>query len=299
METQRNDIAGSAVFWTLGEETDFGQFSDALRRAGFSKFLPERQTDYAALRDALTADQTGCEIFPVKGAATPTFEVVSVRRDHGSSDPRNEYTHRLTAHVTAAGNVATDTYDGATDARLTAAFRRQRERVPYHAVSRSLVAIVYSLQGVTLRPSGGIYWIPNAAFERWEMVAHALELSGPRNRAFALRTMLDEHSAAALREALANEIERESRDIDAVLSDPQNSLKSAKTQRAKAQQLRRKIEAYETSFTMALPDLKRQLDRAVGIEAVATLLDAASSGPVLTNPEPVNSAPVKALHFAW
>jgi hypothetical protein len=301
MDTIRNDIAGSSVFWTISENTDFSQFTNALKSAGFSKHLPERQTEYAALRDALTADQAGAEVFPIKGAATATFEVVSVRRDVDAADTskRNVFEHRLTAWVTAAGNVQTDTYDSATDDRLTAAFRRNREKVPFHNVSRSLVSIVYALNGVTLRPSGGFYWVPNAAFERWEMVARALELSGPRNRAFALRVVLDEHSAAAMREALANEIARECQEIDTVLSDPQHSLKSAKTQKDKAKQLRRKIESYEHQFTLSLADLKTNLDRAVGIEAVATILESASNGPILTTAAPIEDKPAREMSFGW
>ena len=279
MQATQNNIAGSAVFWTLGEETRFADFANALKAAGFGGFTPERQSDYAALRNTLERRFPGCEIFPVKHEAFDTFEVVTVRR--GEATGRNTYDHKLTAWC-RAGNVVTDTHDAATDASLTEEFRRERERIPYHNVSRALVKIVYHLNGTTLRPSGGIYWIPNASWERWEMIANALEHSGPRNQCFGLRTLLDEHSAAALRQALTDEIEREAAEIDERLHDPASSLRTAATQRSKAQALRRKIETYEAAFEMLLPDLKRQIDQATGREAIATLLESASAGPVLT-----------------
>ncbi len=293
METTRFDIAGAAVYWTLGENTDFNRFSSALSAAGFRKHVPERPTDYACLRDTLQDDQSGAVVFPVKGTPTPTFEVVRVRGDGEAK--RNEYRHVMTASVTASGNIETDTGDPATDYRLTAAFRWRREQLPYHLVSRALVEIVFQLQGVTLRPSGGIYWIPSAALERWEMVANAIQAGSQKNKSYALRTMLDEHSATALREALAAEIEREADSINSTLSNPETGLRSATTQRQKAKSLRRKIEAYENSFTMALPELKKQLDRAVGIEAIATVFEAAASGPITTEAAPAT----KPLEFAF
>lgn len=280
MIESQNNLAGSAVFWTLGECTDFNRLSTALAAAGFRKFTPERMTDYAALKLALESEFPGHEVFPVKNAGI-TFEVVKVQRDQ--FDKKNEYRHVLTASANEWKNVVTDTNDSAMDVRLTDHFRRNRDTVPYHNVSRALVEIVYSLQGTTLRPSGGIYWIPNHHWERWEMIAQAIETSGEKNRVFALRTFLDEHSAAVLREALAQEISREARSIDETLHNPETGLKAAGTAKRRANDLRKKIAAYETAFSMALPDLKRALDEATGQEAKATLLDAASAGSLFLN----------------
>lgn len=279
MLTNQNNVAGSAVFWTLGESTDFDKLSNALQSAGFGKFTPERTSDYAALKMTLEKEfPSPHEVFPVKGSGT-TFEVVKVTR--GDGDGRNEYKHVLTATVNGWNNVEVDNGDQATAANLTEAYRANRQTIPYHSVSRALVDIVFSLTGTALRPTGGIYWIPNNNFERWELVAQAIELAGPKNKVFALRTFLDEHSAAVLREALAAEISREARSIDDTLHDPVTGLRAAATAKRRANDLRRKIAAYEESFQMALPDLKRALDEATGQEARAALMDAASAGPLL------------------
>ena len=278
MQLNQNDVAGSAVFWTLGENTDYSKVSAALSLAGFAKFTPEKMTEYAALKLTLETDFQGCEVFPVKGSPN-TFEVVKVVRD--STDNKNEYRHILTARATGWQNVECDTHDGATEYRLTESYRRNLATVPYHSMSRALVDIVYSLQGTTLRPSGGIYWIPNAQFEVWQTIAQAIETAGDRNKVFALRTFLDENSAAVLREALSAEIAREASTIDATLHDPVTGLKAAATARKRARDLRAKIAAYEQAFEMALPDLKRALDQATGQEATAALMDAASAGPLL------------------
>lgn len=278
MTALQNDIAGSAVFWTLGESTDYKQLSNALSACGFNKFIPERMTDYAALKAALEHCFPDHEVFPVKGAGT-TFELVSVRRDQ--FDKRNNFQHVLTASVTASLTIETDSSDDAVTARITEQFQLNRNTVPYHNVSRCLVDIVFDLQGTTLRPSGGIYWIPNNNFDRWERVAAAVESAGAKNQAFALRTFLDEHSAAVLRAALSAEIAREARSIDETMHDPDTGLKAAATAKKKARNLRSKIEAYESAFSMALPELKQALDRATCQEATANLLDAASAGPLL------------------
>ena len=278
MITTQNDIAGSAVFWTLGEQTDHAKLAQAFRQAGLSKFVPEQLTNYAALRDTLTAEYPGCEVFPVKGV-TDTFEVVRIVRDKDAPTAKNKYEPVLTARAMRFNTVEVN---DATAPGLTDKFQTRKKTVAYHALSRALVEIVYSLGGTTLRPSGGIYWIPNAHFERWEMIAQAIEAAGPKNRCFALRTILDENSAAVLREALAQEIAREAKEIDDTLTDPKTGLKAARTAKDRAKALQRKLTAYEASFQMSLQGLRKTLDEAVGIEAKATLLDIANQGPLLT-----------------
>jgi hypothetical protein len=287
MQTTANDIAGSAVFWTLGDLTDHQRLANAFQSAGLAKFTPEPLTNYSALREALDQSHPGCEIFPVKGS-TDTFEVIRVKRDSDAPEARNVYEVVLTAHATAYGTVE---INGATAPALTEKFQQLKRTVSYNGVSRAMVDIVYSLGGTTLRPSGGIYWIPNAVFERWEMIAVAVEAAGPKNRCFALRTILDENSANAIREALTQEIARESKEIDDTLSDPTSGMRAAKTARDNDQRLRRKIETYETSFEISLAELRTQLDKAVGIEAKATLLDIASAGPLLVA-NPVDHRPL-------
>lgn len=298
MENSRFNLAGATCFWTLGEETDFTKFDAELRAAGFSKFAPEKPTDFAALRDILYADFGSDHVYSVKNQAQPTFEVVSVRPAAGQDTlGRNDYGHKLTARVTTAGNIETDTGDAATDDRLTHLFRTKRNQVSYHALSRCLVDIVYHLNGTTLRPSGGIYFLPNAAFERWEMIANAVEQSGPKNRCFAMRMVMDEHAAAAIREALTAEIEREAKEIDAAFHNPELGIRAKATQSEHARQLRRKIETYEQTFELMLPDLKRQLDQATGREAIGNLIETASFSPMLTDDTPPTTC--NPLHFAF
>jgi len=278
MQASQNNLAGSAVFWTLGEDTDFPALSNSLHAAGFGKFIPERMTERAALKQTLEDNFAGCEVFQV-GASKTTFEVVRVVRS--SDDKRNEYRHIITASLDGWQNVQVDTGDAATEVNLTESYRRNRDTVPYHSMSSALVDIVYALNGTTLRPTGGIYWVPNDNWSRWERVAQAIESAGAKNKVFGLRTFLDENSAAVIREALASEIAREARQIDETLHDPETGLKAAATAKRRANDLRRKIAAYEQAFEMALPDLKRALDEATGQEARATLMDIASAGPML------------------
>lgn len=280
----RSEIAGASIFWTLGEETDHTRYAEALKQAGFGKFTPQRPTEAAALKQTLATQFGGAsyDIDPIKGAAQPTFEVCTVRTIDVNNG-RNIHDHKLTARVTVTGNVTTDTGDAVLEHTLTERFRRIRSTVSYQAVSKSLVEIVYSLNGTTLRPSGGIYFVPTVGLERWEMVANALESSSPKNRCFSMRVLLDEHTAAAIREALTAEIAREGAAIEAVLHDPATSLQSAGTQLVKANLLRQKIESYEGMFDLILSDLKKELDNNTGREAIAALLHAASAGPVLTD----------------
>jgi hypothetical protein len=270
----RNDLAGSAVFWTISGESDYQALAGAMSLQGFSKFTPDVATEYSALRAALEEAYPGHKFFPVKDHPA-RFEVIKVSPNPYDAK-RNQFEHVTTASASKDWQEVTD--DNGLNTDLTERFRKHRQSVTHGCLTEALIKIVFELGGTTLRPSGGVYWIPNHNWERWEALAQAIELAGAKNKLFALRTIFDENSACAIREALATEIAREAKTINDTLTDPESGKRAAANARKNASNLRDKIIAYEGAFTMSLEDLKTQLTQATCIEAKAALLDAAASG---------------------
>lgn len=294
MEVKQATLAGSAVFWSLGKNTDFEKLSIALKNAGFEKLLPEQTTKRAALRKALEEHYRGMndavhvyEVFPIRGTdGVIQFEVMRVAKSEGE-EKRNSYVHIITATIVSDNGfdqleLDSEDRESLLVSKLASDYNEIRASVPYHSMAKALVEIVYRLNGVTLRPTGGIYWIPNELWFTWELVAHAFESAGVGNKMFALRAIIDENSAVVLREALANEINKETAEIAEILDDPDKAIRQADKIKARSQALQDKLSRYEQTFEFTLNDLRKAIDEATGHSAIAELLAAASDGPVLS-----------------
>lgn len=294
--TREYSLAGSMAYWTLAETSEYQAIADQFQAANLGKFIPEKMTAFAALKGALDDEFTGAQfqVFNVKNDPTKggplTFEVVQIRAEDKDTPEeqrkRNQYDHVLTAWVGRNDFINTDIEDYdlklAREGKLTASFKRDRLRVPYANLSHSLREIVYHMGGTCLRPNGGVYWVPNSQWDRWEMVTQAVEKSNPAtNKVFSLRAIMDIHAAVALREALSLDVARETKAISDTVDDPDAGERALRTAKQRAASLRAKIEQYETEFNMSLADLTKAVDTAEGLEAVAELLDAACDGGIL------------------
>jgi len=268
-----DDVAGAIVYWSFGPGTSLLNLRDVLDRHGFAKYSPERMTDGAALRAALAKEFDGHKVFPVDIEGKTVFEVVKVRADKDRLT--NDYEHVLTASVNSKQVIDLDAGDYDLLTRLTDLFEGYVSLVPVSQLTAVMVAIVDSLGGVTMRPAGGIYWIPDAHWERWKKLADDIELTGPKNRVDACRVILDESCLKAVREALSNEVSKEAAAIDETIHCPKTGMRAAATARKRAQELQDKIRSYEAAFSIALPELADQLSKAVTAEATAVILDTA------------------------
>ena len=272
MNEQRFEIAGSLVFWQFGQSSELNRLRAALELHGFGDHCPERMTDGAALRAALAEEFPGCKIFPVVSEKDKdAFEVVRVVAD---DKEKNSYEHVLAASLTEHV-VYTDNYDRDQILRLQTSFVGFVSTVPASQLTKTMVAIVMSLGGVTMRPSGGIYWLNVDHWEKWQALCASIEACGPKNRFDACRVVFDQNCIEAIKQALTNEIAREAKLIEETLNDPETGLRAAATAEKRAQALRSKISSYEEAFGVALSELHHTMDEATTIAAKAALMDSA------------------------
>ncbi len=279
MNDTRYDLAGALVYWAFGAASELGKLQECLDRHGFAKHCPERMTDGAALKAALSEEFPGHKVFQVLSEKDKDrFEVVRVAAD---DTEKNRYTHVLTASLKlgldARQHIETDEYDFDRDRRLEDAVERLTSMVPVGQLSKCMVEIVMALGGTTMRPSGGIYWIGNEHWDRWVALVDDITACGSKNRFDACRVVMDENCIEALRQALTNEIEREAKSIHESIFDPETGTRAAKTARKRAESLRAKIGSYESSFGIVLGELREALDNATTIETNAMFLDIAGA----------------------
>lgn len=274
--TQTIDIAGGVVVWSIEAGTHLDLFNDRLSKHDFHGYRPERLTDGAALKAVLSeAYPKNHKIVRVLGnddKETDSFEVVQVRPN---DDLGNLYVHVMTATV-KDGTISLDNGDYDMRLNMQSHFLDLTTLVPVPQVTRTLVSIIQGLGGVTLKPSGGVYFLPDAHWKRWTDFTNDLTGTGSKSTYNGYRVVMDQSTIKGICEALQAEVDKESTDISTTLSDEETGLRAAATARKRAERLRDKIISYEKGFGLALDSMKARLDEATMLEAESTLLETAA-----------------------
>ena len=285
MQEDRFNLAGFMIYNTIKSGTELKRFNDVLAKHDFHGYRPERMTDGAALRAALAEEfpkhHKIISVLGDKEKESYSFEVIKIESaDH----ERNLYTHVLTATV-RGGMVSIDENDILRQARIQSSFIEFTTLVPGSQVARTLVDIVHSLRGLTMKEEGHIYWLPIEHWERWRPMCDDLWQINPACKFNACRIVFDGASIKGITEALTSEIERESKEIAETLSDDDTGLRAAGTARRRAEMLRDKIAEYEIRLGLTLDVLKTKLDEATAVEAKAAVMDVACQLSLLTYAE--------------
>ena len=203
---------GAVIYWSAGP-TSRQLLEARLGQLGLEDFTPPQRTDAAVLKSVLLDYCDGSKSRNsdkvVQSHCQPKrngFEVVDVARQKEA----NEYSHDFSALVQEGLVVITR---GVADQRvLQQAFTEHKALLTGGAVGQMLVEVLAHLGGAALRPSGGVYWIPEDAVASLQAIAAAVEESSEGlkgNKVYMLRTVMDEAAMRAIRAAIITEVTAE------------------------------------------------------------------------------------------
>ena len=281
---------GRMVYFTLGGETDAEKLGQALEDMGLGKFAPSSNTSRIALK-------LGCQSVCSKGVrflrdlkGERGYAVVSQRKDETSgeltfrvdfsavTDLEGDITFRIGDEVpTNPGGYSLldtkwPTYQQVLDdmGRVRARALVESTRCQASTVARSLVGLVDRFHGVSLRESGGIYWLPagpnNAVLDKWSKVAEAFTAcGGGRNIIYALQTEVDEDTAFAIMDALVREVKKEREQMEERFHGLEHGASDDRHKRALAtmesriKTLRGRVKGYESIVGRNLDGLRTEL----------------------------------------
>ncbi len=279
-ETYRS-ASGAVVYWSIGDTDRQALFAE-LDRLGLSSFQPPARTDDSALFQAL---KTHCD---VSNGATKRngrvkivqrrkkrkngFEVVDVER----GEDRNAYTTDFGALVNDSGQIQVD-WGYADAAALQGQFEHFKNVLTGAAVGQALVKIVEHYRGVALRPTGGIYWIPEEAVAGWAQVGQAIEragVGGERNKVYLLRTLMDDQAVRAVRDAITREVSEAAKEIAEDVAGGGLGEEALQTRKKKGAELHSRIKEYEGILDDTLSQLHETVsavEQAVALAALQTM----------------------------
>lgn len=270
-------VDGAVTFWNVGEYTDLDLYEIGLARCGMRKFVPNPRTQASALKDALG------DTFQPNGNANITFRIERMensdafqvdRIERGDVNIGNITQREMIAYI-ENGVMHFDPHDHRASA-IVQHYNRHLGLVRGSTITRSLVDIVSHLGGVSLRDTGGVYWLPETALSVWEDVATAAENAsiGKRCMVHTMKHHFDASALRSVRVAFEKEILTRAKQISDEMQVAEIGDRAIENRRTECHAMRQKIKQYEEILGETLTVLRDAVSHAESAEALGALINA-------------------------
>lgn len=268
-------LGGGVIFWTIGEFTSREPLLAGWDWAGFGSFVPEPRPPAGALKDALDRVLGGSHTLIRRLKTRDGFTVVTEERGEQGNAYRNSLVARINSETL---DITFTPFDERAQA-IVDAYNEHLGLLRAPQVGASLVAVLDSLGGTRLRPTGAIYWLPEHRLDDWQRVAQVVESAGvgKPNCIYLLRHPMDADAIHAVRDAIVAEVSREAQRIDDEVTAGILGARALDQRQTQAEELRRKIQEYEGLLGCGLQALHEAVDQAEQAACKAALLAATSS----------------------
>ena len=130
------------------------------------------------------------------------------------------------------------------------------------------------VQGVSLRPSGGMYFVPRAQVETWTRIVDAIRAVSD-HRVFSIPAMESTEAVAAIVDAIQQEATAEADDIAKDLNAGKLGTDALDTRVDRTKAMAAKVERYETLLGVKLDEMR---DRLTELHAQLTVAAAKAEG---------------------
>lgn len=264
-------VDGSVCFWSLSDKTDRSLLEIGLRSIGMEDLMPPVRPSPAILRDAL---QQAC------GDARTLIRPLGDRRGFAVVEEQrgtnnNGYSERFTVKTKDVANglgleFNGDYYKDADKVRLACA--------EWHGIASSdqvanvLVKAVAMLKGISLRPSGAIYWVPGTAVDTWTKLGAVIEMaSSSASKIYRISHDFDDAAVRAVCDAVIHEIETDTERIEEDVLGGELGERALEGRQREAENMRSKVLIYQDLLAVGLGGLTSNLDKLEQTIATATL----------------------------
>lgn len=269
-------LDGSVLFWTLSKDSVRQSIIDGWNAVGpeWGKLAPKERTPEACLRDALDDRFPKALIRPLE--KKDGFAVLQEVRYR--DDVQTACTHAVA--FTTNGDI--DIRRGFTsqlELELTEAYKRQRSILKPSQVASSLVAILAHLNAVVLRPTGGVYWLPDSSLGIWQQLADVVQVAGVggRNAVYRITHTFDAESVRAVRDAVLAEADREAAEIIKEVDSGELGERALRARADQADRLKEKVQEYERILNESLGTATEIAERAGHVATAAKIIATAAA----------------------
>ncbi len=273
--------AGLISYWLLSGAVTLAKLKDALVANGIdTKHLPKPPGDEVALGRAVR-EQAGKRRLVRPLARHGAWAIVDevVNEIPGGAASLQYSTRMRVAYddgmLTAREDSTQAQYDAMHEIITTAYARHQGELAP-EDISAWLIKLANANAAVTLRDTGGIYFVPRPAVPFWRSVVAALE-SVSAHKVFKIPAMTNSEAVEAITEAVAAEAAAAVATMTAELTgEKQLGAKALKTRAAECAALLAKVAQYEKLLNVQLPKVVATIEGLQASVVMASLATPAS-----------------------
>jgi hypothetical protein len=269
---------GDLVFWTLADAAvDRATFEARWQAAGLAaELLPEPPTTEKALktavREAAVGQQSRLIRLAVENEEALVFAVV-LEEKHPETGTLTYAQEAKIALDRAFGTLTSDNEPHEIVQSVFTKFVRLRDTHGADDVRRTITRTLASFNAVTLRESGGVYWVPSPFAKHLRQLQTCIEQFGQsevyllpvHDSADASRTLGD-----VATQALQDELEALKSEVAAFVNQPPERATTLVRRFDAFEQLRARAALYRDILSVQVKDLDTTLDGLT--EAVETML---------------------------
>jgi len=260
---------GILTYWSLTEGTNRESLRAGFEALNKSHLLPEVLEDSQALKRSMQKHFGGSNRVLIRPLDKLVgYEVVN----EDASGETMEYETECRMGI-IAGKIFSNPLDHRLVDSVNATYKFEKQLVSSAKLGGVLVRAVQELQGISLRPSGGFYWVPDSSREAWEDVSRVVSNAHDRNRVWSIKTSTDTNTVEAVCDSLVAQCEKKLEVLEGELVHGDLGKRALATRERNAQELDSLMKAYEGILGKTLTSLR---ERAADAEsaAVAAILEA-------------------------
>lgn len=276
------ESAGALTYWSLTGETDHAKLSAELIDLGIERGeLPPLPSPAVAFYRAVQRQGK------VQHPAFRRFVRQSKKERHTYhivDETEDDAGLNLGVNLKVAlkvGNVVHgqgDDPSGLTE-QITKDYMRALVTLTHNDVSAWLTKRVNDCDCLSLRPSGGFYFIPRTSLQRWRKIVRALHQTTPF-RVFEIPAMPADETVDAVVDAMLREANAEIEQVQADVQGGELGAKALTTRARRCEAMAQKVERYETLLDRRLEDISDKLEmvRAASVAAALVAEKAKNAG---------------------
>ncbi len=264
------NATGIVTYWTT-TPTSLKKLRKACEAImpNIAKMIPDASAPIGALRQAIEG------VFPtmlVRRLAGDTGFAI-VREDRGSTE--NTYEPIGSVWFEKDDSISMTGISSDDSAAIRAGYESHREILRPAQVGHFLGRVISEfIQGTSLRPTGGVYWMDEGSLSTWQAVAEAVETSSIAggSAVYMIRHNMDAESIRAVRDAIIAEVSGEAVRLESEITAGALGLVGIGNREKQAIELMKKVERYEGLLATGLTDLRKSLDKVKDAAAAASVL---------------------------
>lgn len=269
--TEQNEACGGVVYWTLSGGVRVSALAAAFTANNLDPDLVPQPTAERALAKAMRSRADRNHIVRQLPDGTGWALVAESQQN----EKTNFYTQSVRAFLESDGSIVIEP-KGHPDAEVILdAFDNALTTLDGNDLSAILIATCKRLRAVSLRPMGGVYFVPSAQMPALEAIAAALEQVSA-SHVWRLPAMRSADAAKAILAAVAEEAETEVAKMEEELSSTLGARAIA-TREERTRALRAKVAEYEGLLGGSLDAVRDRLERTQAALAAAALAVAAEN----------------------